>query len=83
MRFNFRPEAYILNYKSKTETRGKIKSFPTYRELKKNIKSLIKDSPISKVIVNRVNGSKHKFWVEYWTLDYNGEPFIYNTERIP
>ena len=83
MKFNFRPEAYILNYESEREKRGKIKSFSTYRELKKNIKSLIKDSPIGKVIVNRVNNTKHKFWVEYWKLDFNGEPFIYGTNRTP
>lgn len=72
---------FVLQIKNKIMTRpfvqiGKVgKFFPTYRNLKKNIRELIKSSPNNEVTVTRTRRGEWGEWFEIWELR-NNKPVI-------
>ena len=50
--------------------------FNTYRELKKNLPLLIKESYYDEVAVYRTRGAGWNEWFEYWRLDDKGKPVL-------
>jgi hypothetical protein len=56
------------------------KEFPTYAELKKNLKKLIQESPDHEVTIFRSRRGEWGEWFEKWILSSynynNGEPII-------
>lgn len=51
------------------------KPFPTYTELKRNLKKLIQECPDGEVFVSRSRRGEWGEWFEYWSLS-NGQPVV-------
>ena len=70
----FRPTVYIdSGYDHKPDVR---KTYPTYAELKKDLKNLIAQSPVHKVHVYRYRRGEWGEWFEHWGFNYKRKPVI-------
>lgn len=71
---NFRPHFTISpNYSNYYMLDDKPKSFvfPTYRELKKQLKNIMKEYRVPEVCVSRSRRGEWGEWFEYWHLSGN------------
>lgn len=70
----FRPCVYIdsgSDYKPDVR-----KTYPTYAELKKDLKNLIAQSPVYKVHVYRHRRGNFGEWFEHWGFNHKRKPVI-------
>jgi hypothetical protein len=55
---------------------GKRRGFPTYAEIKKQIRNLLRESETSEIMVLRSRRGDWGEWFEYWGFNNNGKPVI-------
>jgi len=67
----------LTQWRPLVDINGKTRIFPSYAEVKKQLRKLITESASDEIRVLRSRRGEWGEWFEYWTFNEKGKPVIF------